>query len=85
MFGDTMSNKDMQAYPSVIQFLEKADELIDIHPFLYVEIGRTRTTDWMAWLRTKPKEGEGKLLASGQGLTPDEACEAALAELEKQQ
>lgn len=75
-----MNNKDM---PAVIRFLEVADDLISVHPFLYVEIGRTRTTDWMAWLRTKPKEGEGKLLASGQGSTPDEACEAALAELEK--
>ena len=40
---------------SVIQFLEKADELIDIHPFLYVEIGRTHY-GWMA----AQNQGKGK-------------------------
>lgn len=65
------------------EFLCVAEKLIDIHPFLYVELSRTRTTDWMAWLRTKSKENEGVLLASGQGITPDEACRYALAQLKQ--
>ncbi|MGY3911034.1 hypothetical protein ACW5XW_08255 [Aeromonas piscicola] len=65
------------------EFLCVAEQLIDIHPFLYVELSRTRTTDWMAWLRTKSKESEGVLLASGQGTTPDEACRFALAQLKE--
>lgn len=65
------------------EFLCVAEQLIDIHPYLYVELSRTRTTDWMAWLRTKSKENDGVLLASGQGLTPDEACRHALAQLKE--
>ncbi len=65
------------------EFLCVAEQLIDIHPFLYVELSRTRTTGWMAWLRTKSKENEGVLLASGQGITPDEACRYALAQLKQ--
>ncbi len=63
------------------EFLCVAEQLINIYPFLYVELSRTRTTDWMAWLRTKSKENEGVLLATGQGTTPDEACRFALAQL----
>ncbi|KEP91397.1 hypothetical protein DA11_06935 [Aeromonas caviae] len=65
------------------EFLCVAEQLIGTHPYLYVELARTRTTDWMAWLRTKPNENEGVLLATGQGLTPDEACRYALAQLKK--
>ncbi|HAU4930542.1 hypothetical protein [Aeromonas hydrophila] len=65
------------------EFLCVAEQMIGTHPFLYVELSRTRTTDWMAWLRTKSKESEGVLLASGQGLTPDEACRYALAQLKE--
>lgn len=65
------------------EFLCVAEQLIGTHPFLCVELSRTRTTDWMAWLRTKSKESEGVLLASGQGLTPDEACRYALAQLKE--
>lgn len=63
---------------NVIKFLEKAEELEMIHPFLYVEIARTRVTDYMAWLRVKPS---GELIVTGQGLTADEACKDALEQL----
>ena len=65
------------------EFFQAASELIGTHPYLYVELSRTRTTDWMAWLRTTSKESEGVLLASGQGMTPDDACRWALADLKK--
>jgi hypothetical protein len=64
----------------VIKFLKKAEELEMVHPFLYVEIARTRTTDYMAWLRMKP---DGALIVSAQGLTADEACKEALEILEQ--
>ncbi|WP_368203177.1 hypothetical protein [Aeromonas sp. R5-1] len=67
------------------EFLCVAEQLIDTHPFLYIELSRTRTTDWMAWLRTNPKENDGVLLASGQGLTPDDACRYALAQLKEKE
>ncbi|WP_425855876.1 hypothetical protein [Aeromonas veronii] len=65
------------------EFLCVAEQLIGTHPFLYVELSRTRTTDWMVWLRTKSKENDGVLLASGQGATPDEACRYALSQLKE--
>lgn len=60
---------------AVLKFLKIADDLIDEYPFLYVELARTRTTDWMAWLRKKP---DGELIANGEGLSADEACADAL-------
>lgn len=71
-----------QAQPeasNVLRFIEIAEDLEQEHPWLYVEIARTRTTDWMAWLRKKPN---GDLLTTGQGSTADEACNHALSELD---
>lgn len=63
---------------NVIKFLEKAEELEMVHPFLYVEIARTRVTDYMAWLRVKTN---GELIVTGQGLSADDACKDALEQL----
>lgn len=60
---------------SVSKFLSLAEDLIKSHPFLYVEIARTRTTDWMAMLRERP---HGNFIAQGQGLTAVDACTVAL-------
>lgn len=48
--------------------------------YAYFELAYTRQTAWMAWLCSKPREDDPdrKVLAKGQGTTPDEACEAAL-------
>ncbi|WP_444942743.1 hypothetical protein ACJJIK_10835 [Microbulbifer sp. ZKSA006] len=61
---------------NITKFLSAADELENHYPFLYVEIARTRTTDWMAWLKEKPNAASS--LATGQGDTAEEACERAL-------
>ncbi len=63
---------------NVIKFLEKAEEMENDYPFLYVEIARTRVTDYMAWLRVKP---DGDLIVNGQGLTADDACKDAISQL----
>ena len=63
---------------NVVKFLEKAEELEMEYPFLYVEIARTRVTDYMAWLRVKP---DGDLIVNGQGLTAEDACKDALKQL----
>lgn len=69
---------------AVSEFLQMANELENKYPFLYVEIARTRTTDWMAWLREKPGK-EHRLIACGQGLKPSEACRDALSKIESPQ
>ncbi|QFT55615.1 hypothetical protein [Microbulbifer sp. THAF38] len=61
---------------SVAEFINKAVELENHYPFLYVEIARSRITDWMAWLKDKP--GSKLLLACGSGSTAEEACRDAL-------
>jgi hypothetical protein len=66
---------------NISEFFKLAEQLKNSYPFLYVEVAHTRTTDYMAWLRTKPKEG--LLLAQGQGTTADDACREALKDFYK--
>ena len=56
--------------------------------YAFFELAYTRQTAWMAWLCDRPAEGvpgesgfggNRKILGSGQGSTPDEACANALA------
>ena len=70
---------------NVKKFLDTAEEMINEYPFLYVEVARTRTTEWMAWLCTHNKDThtDRMVLASAHGFTADEACKNALDELEK--
>ena len=57
------------------KFLQIAEDLENEYPFIYVEICRTRTTYWAAWLREEPG---GELIALGKGSTVNEACKDAL-------
>lgn len=65
---------------SVRHFLIAAENMIDEYPHLYVELARTRATDWMAWICTHNKDTHPnrKILTNGQGSTVEEACENAL-------
>lgn len=51
-------------------------EELDQNEYAYFELARTRRTDWMAWICTNlvDLDPSRKVLATGQGLTPDEAC-----------
>lgn len=53
--------------------------------YCYFELAYTRHTGWMAWLCSKPREDDPgrKVIASGQGQTPDDACREALVMLAK--
>lgn len=67
---------------------ESLNTLIEAHrdmiehenPHAYFELAYTRQTEWMAWICSKPSEQDPnrKVLAKGQGSTPDEACSGAL-------
>jgi hypothetical protein len=48
--------------------------------YCYFELAYTRHTGWMAWLCSNHREEDPDrvVLATGQGLTPDEACRSAL-------
>lgn len=67
--------------------MKKLQKLLDLHrsllelnPYCYFELAYTRQTGWMAWICSKPKEHDPnrKILAQGQGETPEEACNQAL-------
>ena len=62
------------------QLLEIYEEIVEVNPYAYFELARTRQTNWMAWITTKPREEDPnrKILAKGQGSTPEEACQKAL-------
>lgn len=65
----------------------KLQQIIDMHsalladnPYCYFELAYTRTTEWMVWLCTDARENNParKILAKGQGSTPEEAADAAI-------
>ncbi|MBR8656739.1 hypothetical protein KDH83_25830, partial [Achromobacter sp. Marseille-Q0513] len=62
--------------------IAKHAELMEASDHTYFELARTRQTGWMAWLCSHPVEThpDRKVLARGQGETPDEACREALAD-----
>jgi hypothetical protein len=67
--------------------ITKLQQLIDMHSELrvlnehcYFELAYTRQTQWRAWICSNAKESDParKVLARGQGETPEEAAEAAI-------
>jgi len=72
---------DSETQP-VMEFIDLAEHLENTYPFLYVEIARTRSTEWMAWLCTHNRETNPnrEVIVSAQGLTSSEACKKALQE-----
>ena len=58
-------------------------ELLERNPYCYFELAYTRSTGWMAWICSNARESDPnrKILTSGQGDTPDEACINALEKL----
>lgn len=60
--------------------------ILETNPYAYFELAYTRATGWMAWITDKPgfRESElinpdRKVLFTGQGDTPQEACSDAMA------
>jgi hypothetical protein len=49
--------------------------------YAYFELAYTSRTEWMAWLCTNAREldSDRRVIAQGQGDTPEDACRAALA------
>ncbi|MFY4037918.1 hypothetical protein ACOTJL_19410 [Achromobacter xylosoxidans] len=69
---------------AIRDLIAKHAELLDKSDHTYFELARTRQTGWMAWLCSHPAEThpDRKVLARGQGETPDEACREALDDFE---
>lgn len=56
------------------------EDMLDSNPYCYFELAYTRTTEWIVWICSSPREQDPnrKVLLNGQGPTPEEACENAL-------
>ena len=68
------------------KFAELCESLIENgENYLAPEIGRTRTTDWMAYIFTHHDKDRREKLAQGQAETMDEACSAAVADYHERQ
>lgn len=66
--------------PKLQQLIDLHSALLEQNPYCYFELAYTRQTMWMAWLCSKPREDDPnrKVLAQGQGETPEQAADAAL-------
>lgn len=58
-------------------------KLLRTNAYAYFELAYTRQTQWMAWLCTNCRDQDPgrKVLAQGEGSTPNAACRAALKRL----
>ncbi|MGY6272734.1 hypothetical protein ACXIUT_23895 [Achromobacter denitrificans] len=85
--GASRLHVDLQEHApdSIRALIAKHAELMRSNDYGYFELARTRQTGWMAWLCSHPVETQPdrKILARGQGETPDDACREALADFER--
>lgn len=69
------------------QLLNAHAALLEQNPYCYFELAYTRTTGWMAWICSNCREADPnrKVLACGQGATPEEAAGDALDQLMREE
>lgn len=70
------------------QFSKLCDQLINEggYHWLSPEIGRSRATDWMAFIFSRPEKDASRVkLATGQAQTMEEACAMCVADYHERQ
>lgn len=62
------------------QLLSMHAQELEQNEYAYFELAYTRRTEWMAWICSNHRDDDPnrKVIARGQGSTPQEACAAAL-------
>lgn len=62
------------------QVIQLHEALLEQNPYCYFELAYTRGTMWMVWLCSNSRENDPsrKMLAQGQGETPEKAAAAAI-------
>jgi hypothetical protein len=82
------------AWQALAGLLAEHAKLLEGNPYCYFELAYTRSTGWMAWITDKPAKGEPgtaeyaksrKVIARGQGDTPEEAAADALCAITAQE
>lgn len=70
---------------SIRQLIAQHASLLEQNEYAYFELAYHRRTGWMAWITDKPlcmppvENPDRKVIAKGQGDTPEAACDAAIA------
>lgn len=74
------SQPAIQAQDPIRELIALHAQELDQNDYAYFELARTRRTDWMAWICTNLVDNDPgrKVLATGQGDTPEEACSNAI-------
>ena len=83
------TQQGMDAQDAIRALIAQHGKELEKNEYAYFELAYTRSTGWMAWITDKPLcspvvNPDRKVLASGQGDTPEAACAAALAAQAKQ-
>lgn len=68
---------------NIQQLIRKHSELLESNPYTYFELSYTKYTGWMAWVcsNAREKDPDRKVIACGQGSSPEESCADALRQL----
>lgn len=66
---------------AIAQLIALHAQELDQNDYAYFELAYTRRTEWMAWICSNHRDDDPnrKVIARGQGGTPQEACAAAVA------
>lgn len=83
------TQQGMDAQDAIRALIAQHGKELEKNEHAYFELAYTRSTGWMAWITDKPLcspvvNPDRKVLASGQGDTPEAACADALAAQAKQ-
>lgn len=78
---------EAQGQDAIRALIAQHSKELEHNHYAYFELAYTRQTGWMAWITDHPRsmpptevvKPDRKVLASGQGDTPEAACAAALA------
>ena len=87
----TAPQAQADARDAIRELIAKHRAELEHNDYAYFELAYTRRTGWMAWITDKPLNGgpvinpDRKVLARGQGDTPEGACAAAIAAQAAQQ
>lgn len=73
--------EDSGRFPALTELLAAHASELESNAYAYFELAYTRHTEWMAWICSNSRESVPgrKVIAHGQGATPEEACRAAIA------
>jgi hypothetical protein len=84
IYGRKFEPLYLAAHPTpddaIRKLIARHAEELEQNDYAYFELAYTRRTEWMAWICSNHRDDDPnrKVIAQGQGSTPEEACAAAI-------